>query len=251
MSGTGGDYANGENTGGVSIPTPRVLIHPGGTQSGAHDLVSVGWMNTPDWVALQNHLPEIWLFRYKKGYSPARFPHTGFNFDSDRGWRHPSNGDSGRKYSGGIHQSRQGATLPVRLSEWLVTRDAFYDATFDPSLWFLDGQGKPQTWPIAPLATASFGDVGNVGQSGQGGNNTGTYVNVDDFGFRSSGHIAGTQRQFFAFAFAIRDDKDDRNRVVGPLSEPIRCDIWPRIRSSYGPCATLADRGRKVRTKQV
>ena len=250
MSGTGGSYMQ---SGGLYIPQPRILVHPKGAGAGSHDLVSVGWMQQSEFEALAERAPEIWLFRYKRANSSVPQPHTGYRYDARRGWRHPSDtlnnvNPNGRSYSGGGHNTRQGAAPLQRQTEWRVTKSEFYDATFDASVWFLDSNAKPHTWPIAPIATASANDIDRLGASGQkknvsAGGRSGTVKS-----FYSDTFTPCTQSQRFAFAFAVRDDNDPRNRIIGPMSEVIRADIFPRIKVQYD-CPAFADRGRKVRLR--
>lgn len=252
MAGTGGSFMQ---SGGLYLPTPRVLVSPRGTAAGDHDRVSVGWMGQAEWDALSETQPEVWLFRYKRGYSPSRLPHTGGTHDHDRGWRHPSDttlsaNPNKRSYSGGGHNSRQGGVIPVRASEWLVSGPNLYVADFQPELWFLDPGANPYAWPIAPLASAGPFDYGLIGKSGQSSTDTGADPNFTQRPIRSASQLRGTQTQYFAFAFAVRDSADPRNRIVGPMTPKIRCDIWPKVQSHYA-CPTFADRGRKVRVRHV
>jgi hypothetical protein len=141
---------------------------------------------------------------------------------------------------GGQHTSRSGSTIPDRQTEWLVTAPHFYDAEFQPELWFLDSITKGQAFPIS-----DWPQIGMSGQSGQSSqfNSTQLQSNTGSCGRE---YPRGTQRQVFAFCYAIRDKDDARNFIRGPMSEMIVAEIFPKMKISY--CvAPVARKGRKIK----
>jgi hypothetical protein len=254
MSGTSASV--NRNKGGIVLPVPKVRIHVNGDATGAHDMVQAGWMNKAEYKLVKGMNPRVFLLRYKRGQNPTRshLQHSGYPYNNDRGWVHPADFSgsivtSGRNYSGGDHTSVQGATLPVRASEWAVTDDSRYDAEFNPELWFLNTSAKVYTYPIVPLASSSASDPYLIGQSGQGKQDTGAYINQSARYMCGSTKTIGVQTQFFAFMFAVQDQADKRNWITGPMSQPIRADIWPKVQVNY-PCRKFNDRGRKIAVRQ-
>jgi hypothetical protein len=222
--------------------------------SGRHDRVYVGGMQKPQYEAVKELNPQIWLFRYKTGYNPNVGPNPQSHLDRTRGYVHPSDTSlvivTGRNYSGGSHNTRLGGQAPSRASEWSVTGPLLYEAIFLPELWFLTTGNSLHSYPIQPIATATGDEHLLIGKSGQSGQNTGARPTKEWPAFCDSGRTKGVQSQWFAFAFTIQDTTDPRNRLVGPLSEPVNAKIWPKIKVNYGTCLPRFDRGRKIRITQ-
>lgn len=250
MSGT---LAALESSGGLSIPKPRVRILTNGIDSGKHDDIEIGGITAPEWEAIKDKSPQIWLFRYKRGHSPTvgRGMHSGYRYDNTRGYVHPSNWvagvNIGRNVGGGAHTSRNGSVIPNRQTEWNMTDAHRYDAVFDPEFWFLNNNTQEYSWPILSVTAVTGFEHTKIGQSGQGGNNTGTYPNPVP-GFCNSTRTRGTQIQYFAFAIAIKDVQDSRNYLIGPLTEPVQASIWPKVKVAYN-CPVLVDKGRKIKVR--
>jgi hypothetical protein len=254
MSGTLGHLNIGG--GGASLPQPVVRIVTGNDMaSGAHDRTFVGGLTKPQWDAIKDKAPEIWLYRYKSSYMPKTSPHSGYGYDNTRGYVHPSSTIagvvSGRNYSGGAHNTRGGVAPPPRQTEWVVTDHNRYDAEFQPELWFMASGGGMLTYPIQPIATANGSEHNLIGLSGQHTMNTGTRPNEFIPGFCNSGQTRGTQSQWFAFAYTVQDEEDPRNRIIGPLSEPVNAIIWPHVKVNYGTCFPRYDRGRKIKLRHM
>jgi hypothetical protein len=253
MSGTQSNLENSSTS--VDIPEPLIRIVKGNDQtSGDHDKLWVGGLTDPEYKALQPYKPQIWLYRYKQGWRPKSGPNSGYILDNTRGYVHPSQWlggaqVSGTKYSGGAHNTRGGGPIPDRQSEWDVTGAWRYDAFFEPEKWFLNSQTQAYAWPIQALAGATGDEHLTIGKSGQSGNDTGTFPRTDSHFFCDSSQTKGTQRQYFAFAYTIKPTKNSRNRIVGPLSQIIVADIWPRVKVNYGTCLPNFDRGRKIRLR--
>jgi hypothetical protein len=103
------------------------------------------------------------------------------------------------------------------------------------------------TFPIQAVATATGSEHNLIGRSGQSGQNIGTTPRNDIPAFCGSSRTRGTQSQWFAFAYTVEDETDPRNRIIGPLSEPINAKIWPHVKLNYGTCFPRYDRGRKIK----
>lgn len=253
MSGTSGSILSGK--GGISLPQPVVRLVMGNNHPalpGMHDAAYVGGMTDPEFEAVQDRSPQIWLFRYKMGHNPKYDPHnTGYMHDKRRGYVHPSNWDGTavgvRKVGGGGHHFRNGGTAQKRPSEWDVTKAHRYEAVFQPELWFLDRNSNPYSFPIQQVATSASDEYTMIGNSGQHGNFSGANPNHTQPGFCGSSQTGGVQKQWFAFAYAIKDTTDTRNYIIGPLSEVVEAVIWPKIKVNYGGCLPKFDRGRKIR----
>lgn len=240
----------------VVLPQPVVRIVKGNDLVvGAHDRTFAGGLTKPQFDAIKDLNPQIWLFRYKTAYTPHTNPNSGYRYDNTRGYIHPSDLSagpvSGRNYSGGNHNTRGGPPVPPRQTEWNVTRDNFYDAEFQPELWFLSSSGGIHTFPIQAIATATGAEHNIIGRSGQSGQNTGSYPSEGLPGFCGSGRTKGTQSQWFAFAYTVTDEVDPRNRIIGPLSEPVNAKIWPHVKVNYGTCLPRYDRGRKIKLAHI
>lgn len=249
MSGTHGGLSN---KGGVSLPQPQIrFVTNDNFGSGGHDRVVAGGLTDSQWDSIKDLNPRIWLFRYKTAHT-IRNPHSGSPYDHSRGYVHPAHGGKNvalnLKYSGGSHNSRSGATLS-RATEWPVTKSFFYDAVFEPELWFLQPDGATQlNYPIQPIATSVGNEYLIIGGSGQRKNMVGT--STDQFSnpvWCCSGQVRGVQHQFFAMAYVVQGPNDTRDVIVGPLSEVFRAQIWPKVKVNYGGCLPVYDRGRKIR----
>lgn len=253
MSGTSSSLTDGKGSG---LPQPMIRIIRGGPTSGAHDRVEAGGLTDPAFDAIADLEPQLWLYRYKRGFYSKSSQHSGYSYDNVRGYVHPSHWTGaivgGRKVGGGSHTTRGGGPIPARSTEWVVTAAHRYDAMLEPELWFLNNNTLPLTYPIQPIATATGNEHGLIGRSGQHGRDTGTYPTTGEPGFCGSSQIKGTHAQWFAFAYAVRDmEGDSRDYVVGPLSEVVRAEIWPRVKVNYGTCLPRADRGRKIRLRHA
>jgi hypothetical protein len=193
--------------------------------------------------------PQIWLYRYKRGFMARTDPHSGYNYDNTRGWVHPAHWVggtvSGRNLGGGAHSSRGGLVGVDRPTEWSLSNANRYDAVFEPNLWFLtQGAASQLSYPIQPIPGASGAEVYNIGPSGQGTNDTGTRHDILKDGFCGSSQTKGVQRQWFAFACVV--ETEPGKFIRGPLSEPISASIWPKVKTNYST-PPLYSRGRKIR----
>jgi hypothetical protein len=250
-----GTLASLDTQGGASLPQPVVRLVNGGDGIATHDRAYVGGISHPQFDAIRDMKPQIWLFRYKRGFTNTSGPHSGYSYDKRRGYVHPAHfvggAQSGRHVGGGGHTTRNGGAIPDRPTEWTLTDDHRYDAVFEPELWFLNSQTNPYAWPIVPLATATGIEHTTIGQSGQSGNDTGTYPDAQSRAFCGSTRTKGTQVQWFAFAVVVDDPADSRCKIIGPLSEPLRAAIWPKVQVGYGACPITADKGRKIRLRHA
>jgi hypothetical protein len=253
MSGTAGSLSVA--AGGINIPQPRVRIYKGSdlpNDFGQHDRVVAGGLTDPEFDAIKDMQPAIWLFRYKRGYNATRASLVpGFNYDNTRGWVHPSDNSgiptNGRKVGGGGHAARNGAVLPARMTEWSLTAAHEYSKSFDPELWFQDIFTNQYTYPIMDIATATPNGASIIGMSGQSGNNTGANPNADSIGFCDSSRTRGVQVQRFAFAVAVVSPDDPREYLIGPMSPHVKCEIWPRLKVAHSGFGVQYSRGRKIR----
>jgi hypothetical protein len=242
MSGTGASKRGG--SGGLAIPQPNIRIQTLGQGAGSHDRVWAGGMTNAEFAALEGREISLWLLRYKRGYRSSQAPHSGYQYNNTQGFVHPSNwlagGNTGRNVGGGKHTTRQGGTIPDRQTEWVVTAPHHYDAEFKPENWFLDNSASAQSFPIS-----DYTRIGKSGQAGKSGaffspaiqNNAGSCNRETSF---------GSQRQVFAFCYAVRDENDRRNWIRGAMSEMVVAEIFPKMKISY--CvAQLGVKGRKIK----
>jgi hypothetical protein len=252
MSGTGMNFV-GSGSGGSGLSVPLVRILQDGSGAGQHDKIQVGWMGKPEFNMHKDNLPFVALWRYKRGFSSgvSHPMHSGYPYDNTRGWVHPSSFDGGvgvsrKRGGGGAHTTRNGAGIRPRPSEWDVTKSEFYDAIFEPELWFLNRDAKPYNWPIQTIASGTAQEFMNVGQSGQSKNNTWASPNESYPMFCGSSATMGVQEQYFAFSFGINDPSDSGYQIYGPMTQAFKAFIWPSVKVKYDK-QIFADRGRKIK----
>lgn len=233
MSGTSSSLSS--DGGGFGLPVPQLRILTQGNGDGRHDRLYVGHMLKAEFEAVKELQPTLFLYRYKRGFSANQS--RGYRYDRIRGFVHPSNWVNENtvrsvNYGGGAHTSRNGSNLGDRQTEWPVTRELDYYALWEPEFWFTDN-GATLSYPI---------NDGRIGQSGQ--SSGGLWIESDQCpGNKSSKQ---TQRQIFAFGYAIKDQNNPRNWIRGAMSEHVIAEIFPKQRLSY--CiAPQQNIGRKIR----
>jgi hypothetical protein len=218
---------------------------------GSHDLAYVGGMTDSEFEAVANLNPQIWLYRYKRGYMARTDPHSRYQLDNTRGWVHPSHWVSGaviagRNFGGGRPDSRfNGAVKSDRPSEWVLTNSNRYDGVFDPSVWFTATDGvNPLKFPVQPIPGSNGTEVYSIGKSGQGSNNTGDVFDITDPKFMCTSQTKGVQKQWFAFAYVT--EPEPGKFIQGPMSNALQASVFPKVKANYATPPLYA-RGRKIK----